>query len=66
MVAVAHQAEHRIVAPEVVGSRPIGHPIFFLFFIKPLDRVSSQTVVGSFYSILFCSIPSVVAEHPRL
>ena len=28
MVAVAHQVEHRIVAPEVVGSRPIGHPIF--------------------------------------
>ncbi|MEY3007117.1 MAG: hypothetical protein RI942_1459 [Pseudomonadota bacterium] len=53
MVAVAHQAEHRIVAPEVVGSRPIGHPIFFLFFSKPLDRVSSQTVVGSFYSVLY-------------
>ena len=29
MVAVAHQAERRIVTPEVVGSRPIGHPILF-------------------------------------
>ena len=28
VVAVAHQVEHRIVAPEVVGSRPISHPIF--------------------------------------
>ena len=27
VVAVAHQVEHRIVAPEVVGSRPISHPI---------------------------------------
>ena len=58
MVAVAHQAEHRIVAPEVVGSRPIGHPILFSLFIKPLDRVSSQTVVGSFYSVLFYTVGS--------
>ena len=28
MVAVAHQVEHRIVAPEVGGSRPLGHPNF--------------------------------------
>ena len=28
MVAVAHQVEHRIVAPEVGGSRPLGHPRF--------------------------------------
>ena len=28
MVAVAHQVEHRIVAPEVAGSRPVSHPIF--------------------------------------
>jgi hypothetical protein len=28
VVAVAHQVEHRIVAPEVVGSRPISHPTF--------------------------------------
>ena len=26
MVAVAHQVEHRIVAPEVAGSRPVSHP----------------------------------------
>ena len=26
MVAVAHQVEHRIVTPEVAGSRPVGHP----------------------------------------
>jgi hypothetical protein len=29
MVAVAHQVEHRIVAPEVAGSRPVSHPIPF-------------------------------------
>jgi hypothetical protein len=56
MVAVAHQAEHRIVAPEVVGSRPIGHPILLLFFSKPLDSVSSQTVVGYFCSVLFYTV----------
>ena len=28
LVAVAHQVEHRIVTPEVAGSRPVGHPIF--------------------------------------
>jgi hypothetical protein len=27
MVAVAHLVEHRIVTPEVAGSRPVGHPI---------------------------------------
>jgi hypothetical protein len=26
-VAVAQQVEHRIVTPEVAGSRPVGHPI---------------------------------------
>ena len=26
MVAVAQQVEHRIVTPEVAGSRPVGHP----------------------------------------
>jgi hypothetical protein len=25
-VAVAQQVEHRIVTPEVAGSRPVGHP----------------------------------------
>ena len=28
LVAVAHQVEHRIVTPEVAGSRPVGHPIY--------------------------------------
>jgi hypothetical protein len=28
MVTVAQSAEHWIVAPVVVGSSPIGHPIF--------------------------------------
>ena len=32
MVAVAHQVEHRIVAPEVAGSRPVSHPIFYAGF----------------------------------
>ena len=27
VVAVAHQVEHRIVTPEVAGSRPVSHPI---------------------------------------
>jgi hypothetical protein len=26
LVAVAHQVEHRIVTPEVAGSRPVSHP----------------------------------------
>ena len=30
MVAVAHQVEHRIVAPEVAGSRPVSHPTYSL------------------------------------
>ena len=30
MVAVAQLVEHRIVAPEVAGSIPVGHPIFDL------------------------------------
>jgi hypothetical protein len=28
VVAVAHLVEHRIVTPEVAGSRPVGHPIY--------------------------------------
>jgi hypothetical protein len=31
MVAVAHQVEHRIVTPEVAGSRPVGHPIYPMY-----------------------------------
>ena len=30
VVAVAHRVEHRIVTPEVAGSRPVGHPILSL------------------------------------
>ena len=37
VVAVAHQVEHRIVAPEVGGSRPLGHPIFS---VRPTDSCS--------------------------
>ena len=29
MVAVAQLVEHRIVTPEVAGSRPVSHPIFY-------------------------------------
>ena len=34
MVAVAHQVEHRIVAPEVAGSRPVSHPTSHSFFAR--------------------------------
>ena len=34
VVAVAHQVEHRIVTPEVVGSRPISHPISQLVILR--------------------------------
>jgi hypothetical protein len=34
MVAVAHQVEHRIVAPEVAGSRPVSHPIPHPFLVR--------------------------------
>ncbi len=36
MVAVAHQVEHRIVAPEVAGSRPVSHPNNHAAF-SPID-----------------------------
>ena len=36
MVAVAHQVEHRIVAPEVAGSRPVSHPI------SPLTKAQTE------------------------
>jgi hypothetical protein len=29
LVAVAQLAEHRIVAPKVAGSSPVGHPLRF-------------------------------------
>jgi hypothetical protein len=28
LVAVAQLVEHRIVAPKVAGSSPVGHPLF--------------------------------------
>ena len=34
MVAVAHQVEHRIVAPEVAGSRPVSHPTPHPFLVR--------------------------------
>ena len=34
VVAVAHQVEHRIVTPEVVGSRPISHPISRIVILR--------------------------------
>ena len=37
MVGVAQVVEHRVVAPVVVGSSPITHPIFL--YIKPLENV---------------------------
>ena len=39
VVAVAHQVEHRIVTPEVAGSRPVSHPTFCnqLFFEASCD-----------------------------
>ncbi len=59
MVAVAHQVEHRIVAPEVAGSRPVSHPIPFarksprlveaLRFVCLLTTVS-QILPGAFLS----------------
>ena len=59
MVAVAHQVEHRIVAPEVAGSRPVSHPILLVIarvlvmarvgrVIDPQDEPVST--VGELYS----------------
>ena len=39
MVAVAQLVESRIVIPVVVGSSPIGHPIFCLNFFGPLAQL---------------------------
>ena len=46
MVAVAHQVEHRIVAPEVAGSRPVSHPN------NHVGVRGSETVLGSHLSVL--------------
>ena len=47
MVAVAHQVEHRIVAPEVGGSRPLGHPIFPQSLIIVLSGGGDRATVKS-------------------
>jgi hypothetical protein len=35
LVAVAQLAEHRIVAPKVAGSSPVGHPLICRKNVKP-------------------------------
>ena len=45
MVAVAHQVEHRIVAPEVAGSRPVSHPII-LFYSLTAASNAAQPCAG--------------------
>ena len=35
LVAVAQLAEHRIVAPKVAGSSPVGHPLICRGNLKP-------------------------------
>ena len=45
MVAVAHQVEHRIVAPEVAGSRPVSHPISRLTATQ-IDTTQAQARRG--------------------
>ena len=39
MVGVAQLVEHRIVAPEVVGSIPIVHPIFNKFYFWAISSI---------------------------
>src|SRR5687768_6793673 len=39
VVALAQSAEHRIVAPKVMGSSPIGHPNFLNGCASPQRRV---------------------------
>jgi hypothetical protein len=43
MVAVAHQVEHRIVAPEVAGSRPVSHPISFARTVADPEHFSRRS-----------------------
>ena len=53
MVAVAHQVEHRIVAPEVAGSRPVSHPILLVIALvgREIDRQDEPvSSVGELYS----------------
>ena len=50
-VAVAHQVEHRIVAPEVAGSRPVSHPIFPL--VVTCSVVLPQAVSAGIGACLF-------------
>ena len=44
MVGVAQLVEHRVVAPAVVGSNPITHPIFAP--VAQLDRAPDFESVG--------------------
>ena len=43
-VAVAHQVEHRIVAPEVAGSRPVSHPTYLLVVTCSLLVIQAVSV----------------------
>ena len=43
VVAVAQLVESRIVIPAVVGSSPIGHPIFKADLLKLFDFVRADT-----------------------
>ena len=42
MVGVAQLVEHRIVAPEVVGSIPSSTPIMLVFSFGPLAQLVEQ------------------------
>lgn len=47
MVAVAHQVEHRIVAPEVGGSRPLGHPTLVQPVLAVQPVLTRPTLIAS-------------------
>ena len=51
VVAVAHQVEHRIVAPEVVGSRPIQPPHFI-----PSNIVAPVRLVALEYPVFLMPV----------
>ena len=46
MVAVAHQVEHRIVAPEVAGSRPVSHPTYSLVVTQAVSVGIDACLIG--------------------
>ncbi len=58
MVAVVQLAEHRIVAPGVVGSNPISHPIFLQGNRMNIHRISFDQLSDS-----FLAIPETIREH---